>query len=131
MAIHPEKFETGDFDLWLGAFERCATANDWEATQKLHKVPAYLTGTAAEYYALLLAPERETYDSLISNLRRVLIPDVHREYYYNQFYSRIYCPDEDPRLYLMEVKNIYFVKRIQNLILLPKMPWFFGNFSLA
>ena len=106
MAIHPEKFDTGDFNLWLGAFERCATANGWEETQKLHKLPAYLTGTAAEYYALLPAPERETYDSLISSLRRVLIPDVYREYYYNQFYSRIYCPNEDPRLYVMELKNI-------------------------
>ena len=106
MAIHPDKFENGDFDLWLGSFERCAIANGWGETQKLHKLPAYLTGTAAEYFALLTAPERETYVSLISSLRRVLIPNVYSEYYYNQFYSRIYCPDEDPRLYVMELKNI-------------------------
>ena len=106
MDIHPKKVDTGDFNLWLDAFERCATANGWEETQKLHKLPAYLTGTAAEYYALLPARERETYDSLISSLLRVLIPDVYREYHYNQFYSRIYCPNEDPRLYVMELKNI-------------------------
>ena len=79
MDIHPEKFDAGDFNLWLDAFERCATANSWEETQKLHMLPAYLTGTAAEYYALLPAREGETYDSLISSLRRVLIPDVYRE----------------------------------------------------
>ena len=106
MAIHPDKFENGDFDLLLGSFERCAIANGWGETQKLHKLPAYLTGTAAEYFALLTAPERETYVSLISSLRRVLIPNVYSEYYYNQFYSRIYCPDEDPRLYVMELKNL-------------------------
>ena len=106
MAIHPDKFENGDFDLWLGSFERCAIANGWGETQKLHKLPAYLTGTAAEYFAILTATERETYVSLISSLRRVLIPNVYSEYYYNQFYSRIYCPDEDPRLYVMELKNL-------------------------
>ena len=52
MAIHPEKFENGDFDLWLGSFERCATANGLGETQNLHKLPAYLTGVAEEYFAL-------------------------------------------------------------------------------
>ena len=97
MAVHPERFAIGDFH-WFGFFARCVTANGWGEMQKLHKLPAYLNGTAAEYYDLLTAPERETYVSLISSLCRVLIPNMYREYYQNQFYSRIYCPDEDPRL---------------------------------
>ena len=30
MGTHPEKFGNGNFDLWMGSFERCATANGWE-----------------------------------------------------------------------------------------------------
>ena len=108
MAIHPEKFATGDFDLWLASFERCATANGWGETQKLHKLPAYLTGTAQDYFALLSAPDKETYESLLSSLRRVLIPTVYREYYYKQFHARSYSPDEDPRLYVSALKNLLY-----------------------
>ncbi len=61
MAIHRDKFETGDFDSWLGLFERCATASAWGDTQKLNKLPAYLKGDAEKYYALLTTAGKETF----------------------------------------------------------------------
>ena len=106
MAIHPEKFENGDFDLWLGSFKRCATANSWGETQKLYKLPAYLTGVAEKYFALLTTAKNRTYTSLISSLRRILIRLVYREYYYEQFRSRCYALDEDSRLYVLELRNL-------------------------
>ena len=30
ISVVPEKFETGDFTVWLRNFECCATANGWK-----------------------------------------------------------------------------------------------------
>jgi len=48
--ILPEKFESGDIVLWLRQFETCATANDWQAQDKLTKLPAFLRGRAANLF---------------------------------------------------------------------------------
>ena len=33
----PERFSTGDFASWLRHFERCASANEWDAPTKYTK----------------------------------------------------------------------------------------------
>ena len=106
----------GEVCLWLGSFERCATANGWGETQKLHKLPAHLTGVAEEHFALLTAAEKETYTSLISSLRRILIPSVYREYHYEQVRSRCYAPDEDPRLYVLALRNLFTTPTLQDIL---------------
>ena len=69
----------GNFISWLNHFERCATANSWDAATRLTKLPAFLQCPAATYYESLTAAQRGTYDALENSLKGCFSPAVDRE----------------------------------------------------
>ena len=105
-SIVPEKFDSGDIASWLRQFEVCATANSWDADKKLKVMPAFLRGPAATYFHALDDNQKDTYEKLTKNLTQVLCPAVDREKFFTDFEQRILRPNEDPSLFLWELKNI-------------------------
>ena len=106
IAVVPEKFETGDFAAWLRNFECCAIANGWKEEEKLKKLPAFLRGQASSYYFSLAAEHKDTYGHLTTQLRKVLCPIVARERYFAEFEHRCLRPNEDPSLFLWDLREI-------------------------
>ena len=106
ISVVPEKFETGDFAAWLRNFECCATANGWKDDDKLKKLPAFLRGPASSYYFSLAAEHKDTYAHLITQLKKVLCPVVARERYFAEFEHRCLRPNEDPSLFLWDLREV-------------------------
>eukprot|EP00794_Sanderia_malayensis_P001355 gene1355-1496_t len=94
-AILPEKFEQGDFRVWLRQFEVCADANGWTEPQRLRKLPAFLRGLAATHFYALTDEQRDTYQNLLTNLTAALCPAICRETYYTEFGERMLRNGED------------------------------------
>ena len=106
LSVVPEKFETGDFAAWLRNFECCATANGWKEDEKLKKLPAFLRGPASSYYFSLAAEHKDTYSHLTTQLQKALCPVVARERYFAEFEHRCLRPNEDPSLFLWDLREI-------------------------
>ena len=102
----PEIFDSGDIVSWLRQFEVCATANSWDDAKKLKVLPAFLRGPAATYFHALEDGQKDTYGNLAKNLTQVFCPAVDREKFFSDFEERILRPNEDPSLFLWELKNI-------------------------
>ena len=105
-SVVPEKFDSGDIVSWLRQFECCASANSWNDTKKLAVLPAFLRGPAATYYHSLAADQKDSYANLTKHLREALCPAVDRERYFADFEQRVLRPQEDPSLFLWELKDI-------------------------
>eukprot|EP00794_Sanderia_malayensis_P020628 gene20628-biopygen17020 len=105
-AILPEKFEQGDFRVWLRQFEVCADANGWTEPQRLRKLPAFLRGLAATHFYALTDEQRDTYQNLIANLTAALCPAICRETYYTEFGERMLRSGEDPSVYLWALQEL-------------------------
>ena len=104
-SITPEKFDSGDFVSWLRQFDCCAAANGWNDTKKLAILPAFLRGPAASHYYSLTGDQRDTFASLVEHLRAALCPAVDREKYFAAFEQRFLRPQEDPSLFLWDLKD--------------------------
>ena len=102
----PERFSTGDFASWLRHFERCASANEWDAATKLVKLPAFLQGPAASYFDSFTADAKSTYAKLTDNLLQSFSPAAEREQFYFQFDEQTLRPGEDPALFLWRLKEL-------------------------
>ena len=102
----PEKFESGDFVNWLGVFDVCAAANEWNADAKLVKLPAFLRGPALAYYNTLTVAQKNNYGNLTANLKGLLCPLVARAQYFQEFEHRLLRPEEDPALYLHDLQQM-------------------------
>ena len=105
-SILPERFDKGDFALWLRQYECCAVANGWTDEEKLAKLPAFLRGYAASHYFLFEDEQKDTYDHLIINLKAALCPQVNREVFYREFEDRLLRHKEDPAIYLWSLQEI-------------------------
>ena len=105
-SILPEKFEHGDFSGWMRQFECCATANGWNAAQKLQKLPAFLRGIAATHFHALDEDQKDTFEHLVANLQSALCPDVAREIYFREFEGRVLRDHEDPSLFLYSLQEL-------------------------
>ena len=105
-SILPERFDKGDFALWLRQYECCAVANGWTDEQKLAKLPAFLRGHAASHYFLFEDEQKDTYDHLIMNLKAALCPHINREVFYREFEDRLLRHNEDPAIYLWSLQEI-------------------------
>ena len=105
-SVVPEKFESGDIVSWLRQFEVCATANSWDAEKKLKILPAFLRGPAATHFHAMDGDKKDTYEKLTKNLTEVLCPAVDREKFFTDFEQRLLRPNEDPTLFLWELKTI-------------------------
>ena len=103
--IFPEQFQEGDFHSWLLHFERCASANSWDATACLQILPAFLHGPAAMYFESLEEHQKNTYDNLVASLWTCFYPATYRERYYQEFASSRLWPTEDPVLFLWRLKE--------------------------
>ena len=103
--IFPEQFQEGDFHSWLLHFERCASANSWDATACLQILPAFLHGPAAMYFESLEEHQKTTYDNLVASLWTCFYPATYRERYYQEFASSRLRPTEDPVLFLWRLKE--------------------------
>ena len=64
----PTPFSSGDIVEWLDRYVECADANGWNESQRLQRLPPYLTGQASLLYRRLHANERDTWDHLRANL---------------------------------------------------------------
>ena len=106
IAIAPEKFECGDFLRWLRDFDCCASANGWNDERKLTVVPAFLWGQASSYFHTLAGDEKDTYEHLTSALRKCFCPKVAREQHYREFEQRVLRPNEDPSLFLWDLRQL-------------------------
>ena len=106
IAVVPEKFECGDFLRWLRDFECCASANGWEAEKKLTVLPAFLRGQASSYFHALKDDEKDSYAHLTSALRKCFCPKVAREQHYHEFEQRVLRPNEDPSLFLWDLRQL-------------------------
>ena len=104
-SVIPEKFDSGDITSWLRLFECCAAANSWNDEKKLTYLPAFLRGPAATYYHSLAATQKDTYEHLTKNLRLVLCTPVDREKFFQDFEQRVLRPQEDPSLFLWNLKE--------------------------
>eukprot|EP00112_Aurelia_sp_Birch-Aquarium-sp1_P012166 Seg2556.4 transcript_id=Seg2556.4/GoldUCD/mRNA.D3Y31 product="hypothetical protein" protein_id=Seg2556.4/GoldUCD/D3Y31 len=105
-SILPERFDKGDFALWLRQYECCAVANGWTDEQKLAKLPAFLRGLAATHYFSFEEEQRDTYGHLIINLKAALCPQINREGFYREFEDRLLRHNEDPAIYLWSLQEI-------------------------
>ena len=105
-SILPERFDKGDFALWLRQYECCAVANGWTDEEKLAKLPAFLRGHAASHYFLFEEEQKDTYDHLIINLKAALCPQINREVFYREFEDRLLRHNEDPAIYLWSLQEI-------------------------
>ena len=103
--IFPERFSEGNFGVWLKHFERCATANFWDAETRASMLPAFLQGPAATYFESLTEDQKATYDALVASLNDCFCPDVNRERYYREFEDATLRPSEDPTLFLWRLKE--------------------------
>ena len=74
--------------------------------KKLAVLPAFLRGPAATYYHSLAADQKDSYANLTKHLREALCPAVDRERYFADFEQRVLGPQEDPSLFLWELKDI-------------------------
>eukprot|EP00794_Sanderia_malayensis_P017907 gene17907-19685_t len=104
-SIQPEKFESGDIVSWLKQFEVCATANSWDAAKKLKVLPAFLRGPAAAHFHAFEDDQKDSYAHLAKSLREVLCPAIDREKFFAAFDQRIMRPNEDPSLFLYDLKD--------------------------
>ena len=104
--IIPEKFHSGDFPGWLRDFECCATANGWSIKDKLQKMPAFLRGHAASYFHSLEPAHKDTYAHPTAALRTFFSPSVAREQHYSKFDQRTLRPNEDPSLFLWDLRKM-------------------------
>ena len=105
-SILPERFDKGDFALWLRQYECCAVANGWTDEQKFAKLPAFLHGLAVTHYFSFGEEQRDTYDNLIINLKAALCPQINREIFYREFEDRLLRHAEDPAIYLWSLQEI-------------------------
>ena len=101
--ILPEKFESGDIVLWLRQFKTCATANGWQAQDKLTKLPASLRGRAPTYFYALRDEQKASYEVLVKNFTEALCPKVDREKFHAEFENRLLRPGEDPAVFLWKL----------------------------
>eukprot|EP00794_Sanderia_malayensis_P014447 gene14447-biopygen11547 len=104
--ILPERFREGDFAAWLRHFERCATANAWNANTRLAKLPAFLQGPAATYFDSLDAEAKDSYEDLTASLQNCFSPPVNREKFYHEFEQQHLRPSEDPSIFLWRLKDL-------------------------
>ena len=107
LSVCPEKFDGGDFVRWLRNFECCANANGWTTDVKLKMLPAFLRGPASSYFHALDDNQKDTYDHLICSLRKCFCPLVAREQHYIDFEQRTLRPNEDPSLFLWDLRQIH------------------------
>ena len=105
-SVVPEKFESGDIVSWLRQFEVCAAANSWNDEKKLKILPAFLRGPAATYFHAMDDDKKDSYEKLTKSLTEVLCPAVDREKFFSDFEQRLLRPNEDPSLFLWELKTI-------------------------
>ncbi len=106
LSVLPDKFSSGDFVAWLRSYECCATANGWSADARFKKLPAFLRGQASSYYFSLADEEKDTYQNLTDSLRKLLCPVGAREQFFADFELRSLRPDEDPSLFLWDLRQI-------------------------
>ena len=104
--LSPERFSSGDFASWLSHFERCASANEWDAATKLGKLPAFLQGPAASYFDSFSTAVKSTYADLTDNLLQSFSPSAEREQFYLQFDEQTLRPGEDPALCLWRLREL-------------------------
>ena len=107
-SILPERFDKGDFALWLRQYECCAVANGWTDEEKFAKLPAFLRGQAASHYFYFLfeGEQKDTYDNLIINLKAALCPQINREVFYREFKDFLLRHNEDSAIYLWSLQEI-------------------------
>jgi len=72
----------------------------------LKKLPAFLRSPASSYYFSLAAQHKDTYAHLTTQLQKVLCPVVSREHYFAEFEHRCLRPNEDPSLFLWDLRQI-------------------------
>eukprot|EP00794_Sanderia_malayensis_P018438 gene18438-20287_t len=87
------------------AVEVCATANSWDATKKPKVLPAFLRGPAAAHFHAFEDDQKDSYAHLAQSLREVLCPAIDREKFFAAFDQRIMRPNEDPSLFLYDLKD--------------------------
>ena len=103
--ITPEKLDFGDFVSWLYQFDCCAAANGWDDTKRLAILPVFLHGPAASHYFSLTGDQRDAFASLVKHLRVALCPAINREKYFAAFKQRFLPLQEDPSLFLWDLKD--------------------------
>eukprot|EP00794_Sanderia_malayensis_P021478 gene21478-biopygen7014 len=104
-SILPTPFTSGDFDVWIRQFQRCAAAKKWNTEAQLLKLPAFLDGPAATYYETLSDGAKTSLDSLVASLHKCFCPPTDRERYYREFEDHRLRPAEDPTLFLWRLKE--------------------------
>ena len=104
--VHPEKFDFGDIVSWFRQFECCSNANNWNEERQLQVLPAFLRGPAATYFHALPDEVKESYQSLKGQLIASFCPDADREKNFATFEQRLLRPDEDPTIFLWNLKDL-------------------------
>ena len=105
-SVQPEKFDSGDIISWFRQFECCSTANDWNEERQLQVLPAFLRGPAATYFHALPDDVKVSYRCLKERLLASFCPDVDRERNFVTFKQRLLRPDEDPTIFLWNLKEL-------------------------
>lgn len=76
------------FDDWFNHFELCASINGWTDTQSRQQLAVQLRGRAQRVYTSLQNQEIQSYESLVSALRRTFEPPQQRAIHKLAFRSR-------------------------------------------
>ena len=107
LSIMPDLYDgTTNFRQWLRHFDSCGQADNWEAGERLWKLPAFLRGSASTHFYALGDEETSTYQHLKNNLQASFCPTGEREQNYRQFESRCFRPGEYPAVNRWELEML-------------------------
>ena len=73
--------------------------NSWFAEEKFVKLPAFLRGDAATHFYALSSDQKDSYETLVRNLKAALCPAVCRELFYADISGHLLHDEEDPTVF--------------------------------
>ena len=109
-AILPARFESGDLIAWPREFDACCAANGWTVNEstdhKILKLSAFLRGQPASHFYAIPEEKRSSYYDAVTELKKAMCPDAHRENFFAEFEQRLLRPGEDPAVFKWELGEI-------------------------
>ena len=69
-------------------------------------MPAFLRSVAATHFYALSSDQKDSYDTLVRNLKAGLCPAVCREMFYADFSDRFLHDKEDPTVFLQSLREL-------------------------
>ena len=79
--------------------------HSWSA-EKFIKLPPFLRGIAATHFYALSSDQKDSYDTLVRNLKAALCPTVCWEMFYADLSDRLLHDKEDPTVFLHSLREL-------------------------